>query len=99
MDLIKKLHFVPFRKNVETDRVTPVQRLAEPKACKANSGQQVRQRRKKRILPQVLQGLMGEANVRFAKGEIEIAEKMCMEIIRQVFNVYRIDCLIRIFAV
>lgn len=51
-----------------------------------------RQRRKKRVLPQVLQGLMGEANVKFAKGEVEIAEQMCMEIIRQVFKrVYRID--------
>lgn len=47
-----------------------------------------RQRRKKRVLPQVLQGLMGEANVKFAKGEVEIAEQMCMEIIRQVFNVF-----------
>ncbi|XP_014472178.1 PREDICTED: general transcription factor 3C polypeptide 3 isoform X1 [Dinoponera quadriceps] len=71
------------RRNAGTDRVT-VQKLAEPKASKVTSGQQVRQRRKRRILPQVLQGLMGEANVRFAKGEVEIAEQMCMEIIRQV---------------
>ncbi|KAL3273621.1 hypothetical protein HHI36_015053 [Cryptolaemus montrouzieri] len=29
-------------------------------------------------------GLMGEANLRFAKGDIETAQKMCFEIIRQV---------------
>jgi len=38
--------------------------------------------RKKRLEP-ALQGLMGEANLRFAKGDNETAERMCMEIIRQ----------------
>ncbi|XP_029169644.1 general transcription factor 3C polypeptide 3-like [Nylanderia fulva] len=71
------------RKNIEIDRVI-VQKTAEQKTCKANNVQQVRQRRKRRILPQVLQGLMGEANLRFAKGEIDLATKLCMEIIRQV---------------
>lgn len=38
--------------------------------------------RKRKTLPVALQGLMGEANVRFAKGETEIAARMCFEIIR-----------------
>ncbi|XP_070160553.1 general transcription factor 3C polypeptide 3 isoform X2 [Polyergus mexicanus] len=69
------------RKNIEMDRV--VQKTAEQKTSKVNV-QQVRQRKKRRILPPVLQGLMGEANLRFAKGEIDLATKICMEIIRQV---------------
>lgn len=30
-----------------------------------------------------LRGLMGEANLRFARGEVELAKKMCFEVIRQ----------------
>ncbi|KAF7267065.1 hypothetical protein GWI33_019667 [Rhynchophorus ferrugineus] len=30
-----------------------------------------------------LKGLMGEANLRFARGELELAKKMCFEVIRQ----------------
>lgn len=59
----------------------------EQKTSKAN----VRQRKKRRILPPVLQGLMGEANLRFAKGEVDLATKICMEIIRQVFLIHYID--------
>ncbi|EFN89464.1 General transcription factor 3C polypeptide 3 [Harpegnathos saltator] len=71
------------RKSIGIDRVT-IQKLAEPKACKVNNSQQVRQRKKRRILSPILQRLMGEANVRFAKGEVGIAEQICLEIIRQV---------------
>eukprot|EP00092_Neocalanus_flemingeri_P103950 GFUD01133072.1.p1 GENE.GFUD01133072.1~~GFUD01133072.1.p1 ORF type:complete len:926 (+),score=328.00 GFUD01133072.1:114-2891(+) len=38
--------------------------------------------RRKRLDP-ALQGLMGEANLRFARGDAETAERMCMEVIRQ----------------
>lgn len=34
-------------------------------------------------IPPHLKGLMGEANLRFARGECSIAEKMCFEVIRQ----------------
>lgn len=34
-------------------------------------------------MPTYLMGLMGEANLRFARGEYEMCEKMCFEIIRQ----------------
>lgn len=43
-------------------------------------------RRRKRILPPALQGLMGEANLTYARGDHATAEKMCLEIIRQCPN-------------
>ena len=42
----------------------------------------VRPRRSRRNLPAALQGLMGEANLRYARGEVDLAAQMCMEIIR-----------------
>lgn len=45
-----------------------------------------RLRRRKRILPPALQGLMGEANLTYARGDHATAEKMCLEIIRQCPN-------------
>lgn len=35
-----------------------------------------------------LKGLMGEANVRFARGDLETSKKMCFEVIRQVRDAY-----------
>ena len=40
------------------------------------------QKKKRSKLPRLLQGLMGEANMKFARGETDDAIKMCMEIIR-----------------
>lgn len=40
--------------------------------------------RRRCVLPVALQGLMGEANLRYARGQNELAEKVCLEIIRQV---------------
>jgi general transcription factor 3C polypeptide 3 (transcription factor C subunit 4) len=37
----------------------------------------------KRSLPPALQGLMGEANLCYARGDLEMAKKLCLEIIRQ----------------
>lgn len=51
----------------------------------AISGEKVtvsRPRRTKKTLPPVLKGLMGEANLRLARGEVELATTICMEIIR-----------------
>uniref|UniRef100_UPI00398E6898 general transcription factor 3C polypeptide 3 isoform X1 n=1 Tax=Pristiophorus japonicus TaxID=55135 RepID=UPI00398E6898 len=42
-----------------------------------------RERRPRSKLPKALRGLMGEANIRFARGDREEAVMMCMEIIRQ----------------
>ncbi|KAI4457182.1 transcription initiation factor iiic tfiiic polypeptide 3-related [Holotrichia oblita] len=43
----------------------------------------IRAIRKRSKIPTHLKGLMGEANLRFARGEYEIAQKMCFELIRQ----------------
>ncbi|XP_068165370.1 general transcription factor 3C polypeptide 3 [Antennarius striatus] len=43
----------------------------------------MRERRNRSKLPRALRGLMGEANIRYARGEKEDAILMCMEIIRQ----------------
>lgn len=40
--------------------------------------------RRRCVLPAALQGLMGEANLRYARGQNDLAEKICLEIIRQV---------------
>lgn len=40
--------------------------------------------RRRCMLPPALQGLMGEANLCYARGQTELAEKLCFEIIRQV---------------
>lgn len=42
-----------------------------------------KEKRRRRRLPAALQGLMGEANLRYARGEFDEAIKMCMEVIRQ----------------
>lgn len=39
-------------------------------------------------LPPHLKGLMGEANLRYARGDLETAKKMCFEVIRQAPDVY-----------
>ncbi|XP_030636502.1 general transcription factor 3C polypeptide 3 [Chanos chanos] len=43
----------------------------------------MRERRPRSKLPRALRGLMGEANIRYARGDKEEAILMCMEIIRQ----------------
>lgn len=40
--------------------------------------------KKRCVLPVALQGLMGEANLCYARGKTDLAEKVCLEIIRQV---------------
>ncbi|ESP05339.1 hypothetical protein LOTGIDRAFT_208362 [Lottia gigantea] len=45
-------------------------------------------RRKKTDIPKGLHGLMGEANLQFARGEHDEAIKMCMEVIRLAPNAY-----------
>ncbi|XP_054279234.1 general transcription factor 3C polypeptide 3 [Macrosteles quadrilineatus] len=60
------------------------QNIAEIKgnssAKKRSKGKQMRSRNN---LPPALKGLMGEANLRYAKGEHEMAITMCFEVIRQ----------------
>lgn len=54
-----------------------------------------KEKRRRRRLPAALQGLMGEANLRFARGEFDEAIKMCMEVIRQFSHSpepYQVNC-------
>ncbi|XP_035789013.1 general transcription factor 3C polypeptide 3-like [Anopheles albimanus] len=53
----------------------PVQTTVEGKSTK---------RRQRRFLPPALQGLMGEANLCYARGDTSTAKDLCLEIIRQV---------------
>lgn len=69
------------RRNVSAER-SGTREIAERRTRK--SARQVRHRKRRRVLPPVLQGLMGEANLRYAKGEVDLATRICMEIIRQV---------------
>ncbi|XP_034177242.2 general transcription factor 3C polypeptide 3 [Osmia lignaria lignaria] len=71
------------RSNYENEEIE-TSKTVHQKALKSQTGAQVRYKRKKRTLPPVLQGLMGEANLRFARGDTELAAQICMEIIRQV---------------
>ncbi|XP_053687440.1 general transcription factor 3C polypeptide 3 [Sabethes cyaneus] len=41
-------------------------------------------KRHKRCLPPALQGLMGQANLCYARGDTEMAKQLCLEIVRQV---------------
>ena len=53
-------------------------------------------------MPAALQGLMGEANLRYARREYEEAIKMCMEIIRQFPHSpepYQVILLFRFFSI
>lgn len=53
---------------------------ANKKPCTKNK-QKIRRFRKN--LPTILKGLMGEANLRFVRGDVKTAEQMCLEVIRQ----------------
>ncbi|XP_043581833.1 general transcription factor 3C polypeptide 3-like isoform X2 [Bombus pyrosoma] len=71
------------RNDFESEEVE-TNKIIQSKTSKPQSGGQIRHKRKKRTLPPVLQGLMGEANLRYARGDTELAAQICMEIIRQV---------------
>ena len=55
----------------------------EPKTPTKAPVARTRAKRKRRLLPPALQGLMGEANLTYARGDFATAEKMCLEVIRQ----------------
>ncbi|GJQ82279.1 hypothetical protein Trydic_g19476 [Trypoxylus dichotomus] len=66
-----------YEEELEVDLST-VTKNQKPKSSRARSGP-----KKKSKIPPHLKGLMGEANLRFARGEYGLAEKMCFELIRQ----------------
>ncbi|XP_018790133.1 PREDICTED: general transcription factor 3C polypeptide 3 [Bactrocera latifrons] len=67
-------------KTVDTDLSEPNWRSGT-ESTGSSSGPNTPRRRT--VLNAALQGLMGEANLSFARGQIDIAEKICLEIIRQ----------------
>ncbi|KAG9477965.1 hypothetical protein GDO78_013124 [Eleutherodactylus coqui] len=75
--------------NVECDTDDPdVPSTSEKVLSKSNANDEDKgtdnyAKRPRSKLPRALRGLMGEANIRFARGEAEEAVLMCMEIIRQ----------------
>ncbi|CAL7949836.1 unnamed protein product [Xylocopa violacea] len=73
-----------FSRNDFENEEAEANKATQSKMSKSSSGGFARYKRKKRTLPPVLQGLMGEANLRFARGDTELAAQICMEIIRQV---------------
>uniref|UniRef100_A0A8B9R6Z0 General transcription factor IIIC, polypeptide 3 n=1 Tax=Astyanax mexicanus TaxID=7994 RepID=A0A8B9R6Z0_ASTMX len=65
------------------DEVTPGDVFALEMELNRENKKMMRERRPRSKLPRALRGLMGEANIRYARGDKEDAILMCMEIIRQ----------------
>uniref|UniRef100_A0A8B9JKB1 General transcription factor IIIC, polypeptide 3 n=1 Tax=Astyanax mexicanus TaxID=7994 RepID=A0A8B9JKB1_ASTMX len=67
----------------DEDIVTPGDVFALEMELNRENKKMMRERRPRSKLPRALRGLMGEANIRYARGDKEDAILMCMEIIRQ----------------
>lgn len=62
---------------------TPMDKMTKHGKRHAAKAETHHAKKTKRSLPPALQGLMGQANLCFARGDIAMAEKLCLEIIRQ----------------
>uniref|UniRef100_A0A672YUV2 General transcription factor IIIC, polypeptide 3 n=1 Tax=Sphaeramia orbicularis TaxID=375764 RepID=A0A672YUV2_9TELE len=69
--------------NEEEDNLTAGDVFALEMELNRENKKMMKERRHRSKLPRALRGLMGEANIRYARGETEDAILMCMEIIRQ----------------
>ncbi|XP_061641581.1 general transcription factor 3C polypeptide 3 isoform X2 [Phyllopteryx taeniolatus] len=67
----------------ETEDMTVGDVLALEMELNRENKKMMKERRNRSKLPRALRGLMGEANIRYARGEKDDAIAMCMEIIRQ----------------
>uniref|UniRef100_A0A672YUC1 General transcription factor IIIC, polypeptide 3 n=1 Tax=Sphaeramia orbicularis TaxID=375764 RepID=A0A672YUC1_9TELE len=67
----------------EEDNLTAGDVFALEMELNRENKKMMKERRHRSKLPRALRGLMGEANIRYARGETEDAILMCMEIIRQ----------------
>uniref|UniRef100_A0A4W4FAC8 General transcription factor IIIC, polypeptide 3 n=1 Tax=Electrophorus electricus TaxID=8005 RepID=A0A4W4FAC8_ELEEL len=63
--------------------ITPGDVFALEMELNRENKKMMKERRPRSKLPRALRGLMGEANIRYARGEKDDAILMCMEIIRQ----------------
>lgn len=70
--------------DLEDDKAEGTNLNEEPSTSTAEQKPKTRVRRINRLLPPTLKGLMGEANLRYVRGDLETAEKICFEVIRQV---------------
>ncbi|KAG7315610.1 hypothetical protein KOW79_020476 [Hemibagrus wyckioides] len=66
-----------------SSEVTPGDVFALEMELNRENKKMMKERRSRSKLPRALRGLMGEANIRYARGEKDDAILMCMEIIRQ----------------
>lgn len=62
---------------------TPMDKIKKQGKRHAAKAETHHAKKTKRSLPPALQGLMGQANLCFARGDVAMAEKLCLEIIRQ----------------
>jgi general transcription factor 3C polypeptide 3 (transcription factor C subunit 4) len=67
----------------EDSNDTPMEKVKKQGRRHAAKAETHHAKKTKRSLPPALQGLMGQANLCFARGDIAMAEKLCLEIIRQ----------------
>ncbi|XP_019637611.1 PREDICTED: general transcription factor 3C polypeptide 3-like [Branchiostoma belcheri] len=75
----------PSKKGVDISEAFSVELALEQEERK---GRKRPKRRRINEVPKPLRGLMGEANLRFARGKYDDAIKMCMEVIRQAPHCY-----------
>ncbi|XP_066296212.1 general transcription factor 3C polypeptide 3-like [Branchiostoma lanceolatum] len=75
----------PNKKGVDISEAFSLELALEQEERK---GRKRPKRRRINEVPKPLRGLMGEANLRFARGKYDDAIKMCMEVIRQVPHCY-----------
>ncbi|XP_041936378.1 general transcription factor 3C polypeptide 3 [Alosa sapidissima] len=69
--------------DAETDGITAGDVFALEMELNRENKKMMKEKRHRSKLPRALRGLMGEANIRYARGDKEDAILMCMEIIRQ----------------
>lgn len=72
----------------ESDGVVESENISGGSSRVLGEGNRRVKRRPKSHLPPALAGLMGEANLRYARGDHDTAEKICYEIIRQTPTAY-----------
>lgn len=90
-DYVKKME--PMEENLEdiddqsdlseNSNDTPLDKIKKQGMRHAAKAETHHAKKTKRSLPPALQGLMGQANLCFARGDVAMAEKLCLEIIRQ----------------
>lgn len=83
-EILKSTEDIDIEDDCLSEQDFPVPKLSKNKQNPLKIGESQKGIKKsKKSLPVALQGLMGQANLCYARGETEMAEKICLEIIRQ----------------